>query len=118
MRIIKKQIIFFLLSLWGMIAWPLGYLRELGEDKIIPIYKWLQYILGIITVCIVWGWFLPALGFSKVMGILDSLYEVGIFPLPKNRLGWILPIIIWFLIFNVFNFVIINIKKRINSPKS
>ena len=111
----KKQIKIILLSLWGGIAFPIGYLHELADDKIIHMWGWFQFILGTIMFVSIWGWFLPALGCAKILGVFDHLYEVEILPLPKKPSGWILPIILWFLIFNLCSFFVGKIKQKKDS---
>ncbi len=97
----KKQGIILLLALWGALAFPIGYVHELGDDKVIRLWGWLQYSLGAAMFGILWGWFGPALGLAKLLGIFGQLYELEIIPFPKNLFGWLLPIICWYAIFNL-----------------
>lgn len=83
----KKQGIIFLFSLWDLFAFPNGYLNELIEDHKLRSAAWLQYPLGIITLAIVWGWYAPALGVAKALGIFNQLYELEIAVFPKNVVG-------------------------------
>ncbi|MFC1499271.1 hypothetical protein ACFLS1_12490 [Verrucomicrobiota bacterium] len=108
----KKQIKIALLSLWGGIAFPIGYLHELADDKIIPMWGWLQFILGTIMFISIWVWFLPALGCAKILGVCDRLYELEIIAFPKHPFGWILPAILWFIIFNLIALAIRKIKRK------
>jgi hypothetical protein len=50
---------------------------------------------------LVWGWYAPALGVAKALGIFDQIYELEIAVFPKNTIGWLLPVGCWYLIFNI-----------------
>jgi hypothetical protein len=93
-RIIKKQFKIILLSLWGLIAFPLGVVR------------------GGLMVVVLWGWLLPALMCAKLFGVSQNLYEVEIAVMPKTIFGWILPFILWFIIFNFCSFVHCQFKRK------
>jgi hypothetical protein len=97
----KRQGIILLLALWGILAFPIGYLHELGDDKVIRLWGWLQSSLGAAMFWIVWGWFGPALSLAKLLGISDRLYGQEILPYPKIIYGWLLPILCWYAIFNL-----------------
>ena len=49
---------------------------------------------------------LPAVALAKLLGILDGLYELEILVFPKNGFGWVLPAVLWFVIFNLLAWVI------------
>ena len=108
----KKQIKIALLSLWGGVALPIGYLHELADDKVISMWGWFQFLLGAIMFAAIWGWFLPGLGLAKLFGVFDRLYELEIMVFPKHPWGWILPIILWFLIFNLIALGVGKMRSR------
>lgn len=112
----KKQIKIFLLSLWGVIAFPIGYVHELADDKVIPMFTWLQYVLGFLMLIFHWGWFLPAVGLAKLIGVREELYELEIMVFSKTAFSWLLPIVVWYIIFNLLFLVVSRIRRRTPSP--
>ena len=48
MKRMKKQAVILLASCWGVLPYLILYIRELGEDSIIPMFEWLQSTLGLI----------------------------------------------------------------------
>lgn len=115
---IKKQIIIFLLSCWGGIAFLFAYLHELAEDNGIVLWGWLKTTLGFIIVFSDVFWFLPAMIFSSFIGVYDRLYACEIVVIPKTVLGWFLPIPFWFLLFNVCAFLVGICKRKLRSRKN
>lgn len=98
----KKQGIILLISLWGAFAFPFMFFT----DKLLIAHAtqwpyWIDRIYSYIILAIIWGWFSPALGLAKLLGIFDHLYELEIFPLPNNIHGWLWPIYCWYAIINL-----------------
>ena len=98
----KKQGIILLLSLWGALGLLFGYIAESIEDHRILWLAWLQHILQVAMFALIWGWFAPALGLAKLLGISSKLYGQEILPYPINPYGWLLPIVCWYAILNMF----------------
>jgi hypothetical protein len=109
----KKQAIILAAALWGVVPFLLGYIRELGEDGIIPMFDWLQSVLGIIMVLLHWAYFLPAFAVTFVLRI--PLYAPMIVLLPTNPANpatWILPVVCWFGLINAGLLITKRMKAR------
>lgn len=114
-KTLKKQLIIFPLSCWGGIAFLFAFLYELLEDNEITLWEWLNTTLQFILVFSDVIWFLPAMFCASFLGVFDHLYECEIIVYPKTIFSWILPIFLWFLIFNLCFFLIGVLKRTIRS---
>ena len=118
MKMIKRQAIILATSLWGVIPYLILYVRELGEDGIIPMFEWLQSGLGLIGVLLHWAYFLPA--FAVTFALRIPLYVPMILILPSNPgnpATWILPVICWFGLINIGVTLIKRMKERRSNKK-
>jgi hypothetical protein len=113
MKKMKKQTIILAASLWGVVPYMLGYVRELGEDGVIPMFGWLQSCLGVIMFFLHWAYFLPAFAVAVALRIPLYVPTILIVPAnPANPATWILPVICWFALINVGASVVGRIKRR------
>lgn len=114
---IKRQIPILIVSLWGVIELPLFYLVDITEGDPEPfIHTALQFF----TVGTHLLWFAPAAWIAHLLGFSKQLYEVEILVFVRNPIGWILPVIVWFLFLNgvvwfVRKVIQIHSNKRIHS---
>ena len=97
----KKQVLLLLGSFWGAIVIPLGYLNGLASNQVIHLWEGLHSSLAVALLAISWGWYAPALGVAKLLGILDPLYGFCIFVFPRNPWGYLLPVLCWYAVFNL-----------------
>ena len=107
----RRQIKILLLSLWGAIALPILSVCPPESDRISPMFSWLQNVIESAMFLIHLVWILPAFGVAKMLGI-QSAYNVHVLIFPMNVLGWILPIIVWFVILNLFALIWRVTRKR------
>jgi len=108
----RRQIKILLLSLWGAIALPILSVCPPESDTIRPMFSWLQNVLTCAMFWIHLVWILPAFGVAKILGI-QSAYDIHIMISPLNVLGWILPIIVWFVILNILALMWGVIRKKV-----
>lgn len=94
MKVLKRQGIILASACWGIVPYLIGFVRELGEDGTIPMFEWLQSILGIAIVLLHWAYFLPAFAVTFVLRIplyapMNVLHPTN----PANPATWILPVV-------------------------
>ena len=96
----NKQVLLLLLSFWGAVVIPLGYLNGLASNQVIHLWEWVHFTLAGAMIAISWGWYAPALGVAQLLGIRDPLYGFCIFVFPLSPWGYLLPVACWYGIFN------------------
>jgi hypothetical protein len=113
MKMLKRQGIILASACWGIVPYLIGFVRELGEDGTIPMFEWLQSILGIAIVLLHWAYFLPAFAVTFVLRIplyapMNVLHPTN----PANPATWILPVVCWFGLINAGVIVFGKMKRR------
>jgi len=103
----KRQIPIVIVSLWGILIIPLFYLMHATQA-----HHLLHRLLEIIAVGSHLAWFAPMVYLTYWLGIGKEIYEPEILVFVLQPIGWVLPILFWFLSLNGIVWCFRKMKKR------
>lgn len=92
----KGQITILFVSLWGILIIPLFRLLHATQA-----HQHLHRFLELITLGSHLAWFAPVVYLTYWIGVGKEIYEPEIIVYVRQPIGWLLPIVFWFLSLNI-----------------
>ena len=109
-----KWIIISIWSAWGILEIPLFPLIKATRDyNLSMLHDGLQiFVVGTHLV-----WFMPAFWIAHLFGLGNQLYDAEILICPKGLVGWLLPVVFWFIVSTLLVTLLHRIKIAVCQKK-